>query len=384
MKLLYYIGILLFVTFEILNVYFIMPMPGSQEMNSISTAYFLYSFRWYFRLTLAAILFFSFFKTWKTKRKWLRITATLPLIFTIYLFNFVLVADHMFLQPSQLILVDKSENKIPEDRIVIGVEENGAAKAYPVEFLAYHHLVQDEIGGRKLIITYCSVCRTGRVFQPLVNGEPEKFRLVGMDHFNAMFEDESTGSWWRQVNGEAIAGPLTGKSIPEFPSLQMTLGQWLKLYPHSQIMQEDPASVSHYDPSAAFEKGISQSDLTGTNHESWKRKSWVIGIEVNGNSKAYDWNLLTEKRLISDRIGTVNLVLVLASDNNSFAAFENPENKPFTLLNDQLISGDLVYDLTGTNLQDSNDRLKRLRAYQEFWHSWQTFHPVTEQYSVAN
>ena len=43
------------------------------------------------------------------------------------------------------------------------------------------------------MVTYCTVCRTGRVFSPIVEGQPETFRLVGMDHFNAMFEDEGTG-----------------------------------------------------------------------------------------------------------------------------------------------------------------------------------------------
>jgi hypothetical protein len=48
------------------------------------------------------------------------------------------------------------------------------------------------------------------VFSPVVDGRSETFRLVGMDHFNAMFEDASTHSWWRQANGEAIAGPSKG------------------------------------------------------------------------------------------------------------------------------------------------------------------------------
>jgi hypothetical protein len=66
------------------------------------------------------------------------------------------------------------------------------------------------------MITYCTVCRTGRVFEPVVNGKFEKFRLVGMDHFNAMFEDVTTKSWWRQVTGEAITGKLKGQQLPKY------------------------------------------------------------------------------------------------------------------------------------------------------------------------
>ena len=74
------------------------------------------------------------------------------------------------------------------------------------------------------MITYCTVCRTGRVYSPIVNGKLEKFRLVGMDHFNAMFEDETTKSWWQQATGIAIAGPLKGSRLEEIPSHQAIAG----------------------------------------------------------------------------------------------------------------------------------------------------------------
>ncbi len=108
-----------------------------------------------------------------------------------YLFNFVMNAESMFAQPEVLTFKSKEENKLNDSTIVIGVEYNGEAKAYPMRFLTYHHQVQDVVGGKSLIVTYCSVCRTGRVFEPIVKGKHETFRLVGMDHFNAMFEDDT-------------------------------------------------------------------------------------------------------------------------------------------------------------------------------------------------
>src|SRR5205814_3665155 len=59
-----------------------------------------------------------------------------------------------------------------------------------------------------VMVSFCTVCRTGRVFDPVVDGRIERFRLVGMDHFNAMFEDVRTRSWWRQATGEAMVGPM--------------------------------------------------------------------------------------------------------------------------------------------------------------------------------
>lgn len=381
MKKLFYFSALLLIIFEIGNVYFIMPMPGSQEMNSIDIAYFLYTLRWVLRIGLGLFMLMGFIQVWKTPRKWVRILMLIPVLGVVYLFNFVMVADKMFLQPSELILKNAAENKVPIDRIIIGIELNGEAKAYPVEYLAYHHQVQDKIGGKDVIVTYCSVCRTGRVFEPLVEGKLEKFRLVGMDHFNAMFEDERTGSWWRQVNGEAVTGDMKGKKLPEFQSVQMSLEKWFELYPHSLVMQPDPASVGNYDENAKFEKGESKSALTGTNHDSWQPKSWVVGIEIGNSSRAYDWNYLKEHRMITDSLDGTSFILVLSADEKSFTAFQIPSNEICTLTGETFFVGSNEYNFSGVNVNDASDFLKRISAYQEFWHSWQTFHPTTTKYS---
>jgi hypothetical protein len=380
MKKLLFFGLFLLALFEIANVYFIMPMPGSQEMNSIDVAYFLYTLRWVFRALFGLMILYSFIMLWPNRRKWLRIIAVIPTVIAVYFFNFVMAADHMFLEPAELILKNPAENKVPLDRLVIGIVHNGEAKAYPIEFITYHHQVQDNIGGKPVIVTYCSVCRSGRVFEPLVQGKQEKFRLVGMDHFNAMFEDESTGSWWRQSTGEAIAGDMKGKVLPEFHSVQMSLDQWLDLYPSSLIMQEDPASVQHYDAAAQYEKGEYSGGLTGTDKDSWKDKSWVVGIQVDTHTKAYDWNRLLKDRVINDQVGETPVVLVLAGDNRSFVAFERPAEAKFRILNDTLFDGTDLYDLRGQVLSRTSQPLKPLNAYQEFWHSWRTFHPDTERY----
>ena len=77
---------------------------------------------------------------------------------------------------------------------------------------------------------------------PVVKGHHEKFRLVGMDHYNAMFEDATTESWWRQATGEAVAGPLKGEVLPEWKSMQLTVRKLFELYPDALVMQADEAS----------------------------------------------------------------------------------------------------------------------------------------------
>lgn len=263
--------------------------------------------------------------------------------------------------------------------MVVAVENNGEVKAYPIRYIVYHHQVQDVIGGKPMIITYCSVCRTGRVYEPTVKGQPEKFRLVGMDHFNAMFEDATTKSWWRQVNGEAIVGSLKGEALPEVESVQLSVRKLFELYPDALVMQLDKSSKSSYDSIGKFEHGKSKGDLTRTDSLSWKDKSWVVGIQVGPTSKAYDWNKLKEMRIINDKVGEKAIVLVLSTDNQSFVAFERADAEIFAFRNDTLIVNDKRYNFSGRGLATSQ-QLKKINAYQEFWHSWRTFHPQTEQY----
>ncbi|MBC7891914.1 MAG: DUF3179 domain-containing protein, partial [Sphingobacteriaceae bacterium] len=231
MKPLFYLGITGLILFEIANVYFIMPMPGSQQMRSIDLAYFLYSWRWAFRIGFGLLALVGIFAAWRTKgwRKWLVPVLLLLAGGVAYATNFEMAADSMFQQPTTLILKPAAQSKVDLRRLVVGVEINGQAKAYPIQFIGYHHQVRDTVGGRPVLVSYCTVCRTGRVFSPFVDGEPETFRLVGMDHFNAMFEDKTSGTWWRQANGEALVGPRQGAMLPELESQQMPLRAWLRL-----------------------------------------------------------------------------------------------------------------------------------------------------------
>jgi hypothetical protein len=378
-KKLFWISLLLLVLFELANVYFIMPMPGSQQMNSLPLAYFLYRWRWAFRMVLAAFLIWSLFKT-QWKRKWVPMLSLLPVATVIYVVNFQMAADKMFRQVQQLRMVPAGENKVDTQRLVIGVKWKNEAKAYPIRFLGYHHFLTDTIAGRPILVTYCTVCRTGRVYDPVINGKTEPFRLVGMDHFNAMIEDATTGSWWQQATGVAVTGKMKGNKLPEIMSTQSTLADWIHEKPNTLIMQEDPAFAHQYDTTLQYENGSSKKLLTGTDSASWQRKSWVVGIETGGSAKAYDWNALKVSRLIQDTVGASNILLVLSRNQKSFYAFHLAANtSAFSLVNDTLINGGMKYLLHGKPL-GMQPPLQPIAAYQEFWHSWQQFHPGTTRY----
>jgi hypothetical protein len=381
MRKLFIVGMAGLILLEIANVYFIMPMPGSQRMRSVDAAYAIYRWRWWLRAVFAVVALAGLTSAWRTSERRMRwlVPASLALVAAVaYLANVRMAADHMFRQPTALNMRAAGENKVAGDRLVVGVYLNGEARAYPLQFIGYHHQVRDTVGGQPVLVSYCTVCRTGRVFVPAVGGRSETFRLVGMDHFNAMLEDGTTGSWWRQANGEAITGARRGEALTELPRLQVTLTEWLALHPTSLVMQGDPAFADEYAKDYAFEKGTSRKALTGTDTASWHDKSWVVGVTLDNRSKAYDWNRLKRERVVNDEVGATPVVLVLAADGQSFYAYRRPDAATrFTLRNDSLVADARAYALSGRGAADS---LAPVNVSQEFWHSWREFQPRTERY----
>ena len=160
-KQIFCIACIAWILLEIANVYFIMPLPGSQELNNLQLAYFLSNNRWWFRILFTILMLASAYQMFQSN-KITGIVLLSILGFVIYYTNFEMSADMMFRQPNQLIFSDRLENKVDEDRIILGLEHGNEAKAYPMQFLAYHHYIIDSIGDKELMITYCTVCRTGR------------------------------------------------------------------------------------------------------------------------------------------------------------------------------------------------------------------------------
>jgi hypothetical protein len=389
-KIALYFLLLFALVFEILRVYLIMPMPGSQQMNSIDLAYFLGSnkniirFALFFLIGMIAVPVIR-----KGSRTQNIILTCFGVLFSVvfYVINFTMEADKMFYQPTHKYFHKSANNKIDTNKLVLGIESGDQSKAYPIQLIGYHHQVMDTIGKTSVMVTYCTVCRTGRVFHPIVNGKLEKFRLVGMDHFNAMFEDETTKSWWAQATGECIAGPLKGQRLNEFPSVQVRLNAWLKSHPNSEIMQPDEKFTKEFAGMDVYDEGKSKGSLTKRDSASWKFKSWVVGVDYKGNARTYDWNLLASKRLIQDSVSWLPMMVVLEPDNASFHCYNR-------LLGNEILNfkmqGDGMIETTSGSIWDYNGKcvsgkfkgssLEKINAYQEFLHSWEYFHPKSVRY----
>jgi len=386
---LFWIGIMLLLIPGLIHAYLLMPFPGSQDLNAITIAYYLEKTVNPLRLIGAILIVWYLVKYFTYDSTQGKIVKALVLVLCLGSFYFTDVmfkAETMFEEPQVIKFATVFTNKVPQNAVIIGIVSNGVAKAYPLVYLGYHHKIQDSVGTLPVLVTYCTMCRTGRVYSPVINGKRQQFRLVGARHYNAIIEDADTKTWWYQATGYAAVGKLKGKHLQELPYEQSTLSAWLSKHPGSLILQPDPHYTSDYNDLKDYDrKQAVDKDSTLKNKDTIIRKSWVLGIIVNGQAKAYDWKNLVKKRLVNDHINQTQLLVCIEKDSLTFHAFNvliNEKPLHFNLnaagqLTDQETASIWNWDglaISGT-LKDS--QLVKVQAYQEYWHSWKHFHPNT-------
>lgn len=383
--------LLLLLLAEIFRVYLVMPFPGSQSSRTVDIAYWLSAHIGWIRLLTAIIMSIALVRVIKNGKRWEKICLPLALagyIAVFLLFNYRFEADSIFHQPSNKNFMPVAAS-IDKNKLVIGIVVNGEAKAYPIQLIGYHHQVVDTVGSEPVMITYCTVCRTGRVYSTLVQGKHESFRLIGMDHFNAVFEDKTTNSWWQQATGKAIAGPLKGAALKEIPSRQLTIDAWMREYPNSMVMAPDPLYDERYFRLEDYDRGTMQSSLVKRDHRPWERKSWVIGVKNEFSSVAYDWSELVQKRMIQDSLATLPILLALETDTTSFHVYDRRINGAVLQFDTNIVSNNFTdrgtsstWNMDGLCIEGplKGQQLTRVQAYNEFWHSWQTFQPNAKKY----
>jgi hypothetical protein len=376
---LFLLGLAIALIGEVLRMYWIMPFPGSQVNDRVQAAFFLHNNLWWIRPVGLALMAFALMRLWPAAGNWERLALLLPVALfatVFYLFNFRFTADHMFLKMQDQCMSMPAVTDSTANDLMLVVEVNGDARAYPIEIIGYHHQVLDSIGGEPVLVTYCTVCRTGRAFSPKVDGVVETFRLVGMDHYNAMFEDSRTKSWWRQATGECIVGPLKGHKLAEVPSEQMTLGAFAHLHPYGGVLHPDAAFTKEYAALKDYDEGTMVSSLEGRDTASWQPKSWVVGVVHNGVARAYDWNELLRDYVVDDTLGGDTIEVLMFKGDRSVAVYKRwwPRGR----FHEFLEQPEMPVPKDDRNAHEIDSL--RIPSHQEFWHSWQTFHPNTTRY----
>jgi hypothetical protein len=385
----FWTGIALLLIPGLIHAYLLMPFPGSQDLNAITVSYYLEKFVMPFRIIGGVMILWYFIKYYGKNSIGGKIAKGLVLAICLVSFYFTDVmfkAESMFEEPQTIKFANAIYNKVPENMVIIGVVNNSVAKAYPLVYLGYHHKVQDNVGNEPVLVTYCTMCRTGRVYSPLINGVRQNFRLVGARHYNAIIEDAGTKTWWYQATGNAAVGELKGKHLQELPYEQSTLSAWLIKHPGSLILQPDGHYLKDYNDLKNYDRlQAVDRDSSLKNKDTLIRKSWVLGVIIKGQAKAYDWRRLFKKRFVNDALSQTPLLLTMENDSLTYHAFNttiNGKTLHFNLdasgnLTDQETAS--VWDMDGLSTSGSlkGSQLNKIQSYQEYWHSWKHFHPNT-------
>lgn len=120
---------------------------------------------------------------------------------------------------------------------VISVEITGDARAYPLQLMLWHEIVNEVIGGKPLLITYCPLCNSGIVFSRIVGDQILDFGNSGrLRNLDMVMYDRQTESWWQQFTGSAIIGKLSGQTMQQLPSRLESIASFRERHPEGLVL----------------------------------------------------------------------------------------------------------------------------------------------------
>lgn len=127
---------------------------------------------------------------------------------------------------------------------VIAVAEGSVARAYPLQILIWHEIVNDALAGRPIAVTFCPLCNTSLVFERRVGGRELTFGTTGnLRYSDLVMFDRQTESWWQQATGEAIVGALTGERLPRLGSVVLSFEEFATAYPAGEVLSRADADA---------------------------------------------------------------------------------------------------------------------------------------------
>ncbi len=235
----------------------------------------------------------------------------------------------------------------PEDR-VLGVHVGGIAKAFPVDILDHHEVVNDWTQQTHMVITYCPLCGSGMAFHPGADGQAV-FGVSGLLYnSDVLLYDHATESLWSQILGKAVTGPSRGQTLEQIPVVHTTWADWLERHPDTHVLSRETGYRGiRYgrSPYRGYERSSRIWFPVAARDTRYPSKAWVLGLVLDGVSRAYPFEELEKTGgVVRDTVGTTPITV----------RFDN-----------------------GTAWAQSEDG-SLLPAVRLFWFAWYGFHPDTE------
>jgi hypothetical protein len=230
------------------------------------------------------------------------------------------------------------------------------------------------------------------VWKTTLEGRQLHFRLSGINNQNFIMRDEETGTWWQQVSGQAILGPLEGKRLERVPQDELTFAQWRREQPRGRVLRPDPRVTEYAEKD--WEANIAKLPVvTPGVDRRLEPRTLVVGVNAGGSAKAYPMSAIEKQSPIVDTIGTTPVAIVLGPDGRSVRAFvRNVAGRTLELFA-QPGTAHLVdtqtgstWDFTGRALTGplAGQTLPKLEVLRDYWFDWQTYNPKTAVYTLGS
>ncbi len=196
---------------------------------------------------------------------------------------------------------------------VIALEINGDARAYPLQIMTWHEIVNDVVGGEPVLVTFCPLCNTAIAFDRRMGDTINSFGVSGLLRYSDLIMyDRATDSWWQQILGEAIVGELTGARLPQVPASIVSWADFRGNYPEARVLTRDTGFTRQYgrNPYTGYDD-INSSPFLFVGPEDGRLRpvERVVTVELNGETVAYPFLRLEETPVVNDDVGGTPIVV---------------------------------------------------------------------------
>ena len=296
---------------------------------------------------------------------------------------------------------------------VIVVNFNDDARAYPLQVLVWHEIVNDTIGGQPALITYCPLCNSGLVFSRVVDERELTFGTTGnLRNADLIMYDHETESWWQQFTGEAIVGDMLGNQIELLAASLVSWADFKAQYPTGIVLFPDTGYEREYGETPYVNLDyLGANSARGYAGEPDRRlpiKMRVVAVAIDNAEIAYGYDTLSQLRVVNDVVADVpivvfwksgtlsalnNQVIAESKDVGSGAAFGRIVNNQTLTFSQSFEDGAFVdnetgsiWNIFGTAISGPLEgaQLPNISAHESFWFAWAAFHPETAIYTLPD
>lgn len=213
----------------------------------------------------------------------------------------------------RILTVAEADQILRPDDVVLGLVYGNEVRAYPRDAIARPHYFKDTVSDTPMMISYCILCNSGVAFKSELDGRPLNLKCVTAYNNNIIYHEPATGNFIQQLDGKVIHGPDAGKSLDAYPVMLSTWGEWKRLHPETQLYYAPPITLRDKMVAWMLQILIPISKLSKRS-KPWHRvrgkldsrlpaMSFILGVEINGDSCGYPVEALCRNPVLDDAVG---------------------------------------------------------------------------------